>query len=281
MKYEAMSKLTSKFSVVEMCKVLGVGRENYYRWVKDEKKRERKRLAEIPLVNKIEEIFNESDRISGYRIIRKELEEQGYKISEYRVRKIMKENGFYPENSRKYKPSRNGKSDGKYYKNLLKQNFKTDKPNQVWVGDITYVKTNIGWVYLAVIIDLFNREVIGYAISKKMNVELVKQALANAIGRRGRTDGLVFHSDRGSQYSSKAYQKMLLENGFIGSMSRPGCPYDNSCVESFFASLKKEKIYRRRYEKMEEVRKDVFWYIEMFYNRKRRHSALEYRTPVE
>ena len=193
----------------------------------------------------------------------------------------MKENGFYPETSRKYKPSRNGKADGKYYKNLLKQNFKTDKPNQVWVEDITYVKTNIGWVYLAVIIDLFNREVIGYAISKKMNVELVKQALANAIGRRGRTDGLVFHSDRGSQYSSKAYQKMLLENGIIGSMSRPGCPYDNSCIESFFASLKKERIYRREYYGINDFRIDMFRYIEIFYNRKRRHSYLGYVSPIK
>lgn len=139
----------------------------------------------------------------------------------------------------------------------------------------------MGWVYLAVVIDLFNREIIGYDLGKKIDSQLVKNALGNAIGRRGIKEGLIFHSDRGCQYASKGYQEMLKEKKMQGSMSRPGCPYDNSCVESFFASLKKEKIYRREYATMEEVKKDVFWYIEMFYNRKRRHSTLKYMTPIE
>ncbi len=181
----------------------------------------------------------------------------------------------------KYKPPRNGKADGRYYIDKVQQKFEVKEKNQIWAGDITYIKTAIGWVYLASVIDLFNREVIGYAVSKQINTELVKQALGNAIGRRGVKEGLIFHSDRGSQYASKSYQSMLEENGITGSMSRPGCPYDNACVESFFASLKKEKIYRRKYDTMEEVRRDVFWYIEVFYNRKRRHSTLQYMTPIE
>ena len=228
----------------------------------------------------MEEIFKESDKTAGYRVIWRELKEQGYEVSEYKVRQIMKQNGFYPETCVKYKPAHNGKTDGKYYKNRLKQNFKTKKPNRVWTGDITYIKTKIGWVYLAVVIDLFNREVIGYATSKRMTVELVKQALANAIGKRGRSDGLIFHSDRGCQYSSKAYQKMLKEYGIIGSMSRHGCPYDNSCVESFFATLKKERIYRREYFGLNDFRFDMFRYVELFYNRKRRHSYLGYVSPI-
>jgi putative transposase len=139
----------------------------------------------------------------------------------------------------------------------------------------------VGWVYLAVVIDLFNREIIGYDLGKKIDSQLVKNALGNAIGRRGIKEGLIFHSDRGCQYASKRYQEMLKEKKMQGSMIRPGCPYDNSCVESFFASLKKEKIYRREYATMKEVKKDVFWYIEMFYNRKRRHSTLKYMTPIE
>ena len=128
---------------------------------------------------------------------------------------------------------------------------------------------------------MYNREVIGYALSKSIDTELVKKALGNAIGRQGVKEGLLFHSDRGSQYASKGYEKMLKENGIKGSMSRPGCPYDNSCMESFFATLKKERVYRRNYDTMEEIRQDMFRYIELFYNRKRLHSVLGYMSPVE
>ena len=128
--------------------------------------------------------------------------------------------------------------------------------------------------------DLYNREVIGYSISKKIDTELVKQALSNAIARNGISNALVFHSDRGCQYSSKGFHQMLEEYGIVGSMSRPGCPYDNSCMESFFATLKKERIYRREYDTMDEVKKDMFRYIELFYNRKRLHSVLGYMSPV-
>ena len=193
----------------------------------------------------------------------------------------MRENGFYPETRKKYKPYRKGKADGKYYRNLIQQNFRAEKRNQVWVGDITYLKTKLGWVYLAAVIDLYNREVIGYAVSKKIDTELVKQALGNAIARSGVAEGLVFHSDRGSQYASRGYQKMLAEYGIEGSMSKPGCPYDNASMESFFATLKKERIYRREYVTMEEVKADMFRYIELFYNRKRIHSVLGYMSPVE
>lgn len=280
MKYEAISRLIKQFSVVRMCEALGVRKQNYYRWIRQEKKREVKRVKELPIINKIEKVFKDSDKTYGYRVIKKELEGQGILLSEYKIRKIMKENGFYPETSTKYKPAHNGKADGKYYKDKLRQKFKTNKPKEVWVGDITYIRTSMGWVYLAVVIDLFNREVIGYAISKKINAELVRQALANAIAKEGKAEGLIFHSDRGCQYSSKIYQKMLKENEMMGSMSRPGCPYDNSCSESFFATLKKERIYRRRYTGLKDFKQDMFRYIEVFYNRKRRHSYLGYVSPV-
>jgi len=161
----------------------------------------------------------------------------------------MRENGMYPETRTKYKPMHNGKVNGRYYRNLLQQNFRTEKKNQVWVGDITYIKTNMGWVYLATVMELYNREIIGYSISKKIDTELVKAALGNAIRIKE-------------------------------SMSRPGCPYDNSCKESFFATLKKERIYRREYDTMKDVERDLFRYIELFYNRKRLHSVLGYMSPV-
>ena len=209
MKYEAIPRLTKKFSVVKMCETLGVKRQNYYRWIRQERKNKEKHIKELSIINKIEEIFNDSDKTYGYRAIKKEIEEKGISLSEYKVRKIMRENGFYPQTSTKYKPSHNGKIAGKYYGNRLKQKFKTNKPNQVWVGDITYIKTSIGWVYLAIVIDLFNREVIGYWVSKKINAELVKQALTNAIARRGTENDLIFHSDRGVSIPVRLINKCL------------------------------------------------------------------------
>lgn len=281
MKYEAIRRYSTRFDVKKMCEVLGVKRSSYYKWLKSRMNQEKRELDEKKEIEMIEEVFESSDRIWGYRNITKELKSKGVEISEYRVRRLMRENGFYPELAVKFKPQKNGKSDGRYCENRGKQDFSVKGKNKVWAGDITYIKTSVGWVYLAVVMDLFNREVIGYDIGKKIDTQLVKNALGNAIGRRGLTEGLIFHSDRGCQYASNGYQDMLREKNMQGSMSKPGCPYDNSCVESFFASLKKEKIYRRKYDTMEEVKKDVFWYIELFYNRKRRHSTLQYMTPVE
>ena len=261
--------------------MLRVRRSGYYRWLEKSRKTAEQLVEEKREIKLVEDAFEASDRIFGYRNITRELKKKGIEISEYKVRRLMRENGLYPELAVKFRPQRNGKSDGRYCEDRVKQNFRPKEKNKVWAGDITYIKTNVGWVYLAVVMDLYNREIIGYELSKKIDTQLVKTALGNAIGRRGKSEGLIFHSDRGCQYASKGYQQMLEEKGMEGSMSRPGCPYDNSCVESFFASMKKEKIYRRRYETLEDVKKDVFWYIEMFYNRKRRHSVLEYMTPVE
>lgn len=153
--------------------------------------------------------------------------------------------------------------------------------NEVWAGDITYIKSTLGWVYLAVVMDLYNREIIGYTVSKNINTELVKRALGNALARNEQGKKILFHSDRGVQYRSVDYGWMLAENNMDGSMSRAGCPYDNSCVEGFFATLKKECIYRRKYDTMEEIERDLFEYIELFYNRKRLHATLGYLSPVQ
>jgi transposase InsO family protein len=183
---------------------------------------------------------------------------------------------------RKYKPTHNGKSDGRYLEDRVKQQFRPEELNRVWAGDITYIKTNLGYVYLATVLDLCSKEAIGYHISERIDTELVKTALGNAIGRvGGATTKLIFHSDRGCQYSSKAYQSFLAEHKITGSMSRPSCPYDNSCLESFFSSAKRECIYRKEYDNIDEVKKDLFEYIELFYNRKRMHETLGYLTPAE
>lgn len=169
MKYEAIKANSSIFEVKKMCQVLGLKAPNYYCWKKQREMGSEKRKQELIDIKQIEEIFVKSDKIYGYRMITKQLEKNGHPMSEYRARRIMRENGFYPETRTKYKPTHNGKTEGKYSKNIVRQNFTTSKKNQVWVGDITYIKTIIGWVYLGVVIDLYNREVIGYSISIKID----------------------------------------------------------------------------------------------------------------
>lgn len=281
MKYEAIKANSSMFSVRKMCHALGLKEGNYYRWENQQRKVKQKKESEYWLIKKIEEVFIESKMTYGYRKMRRELKKENIFLSEYKKRRIMRVNGIYPITMTKYKPYRNGKTIGQYSKNIVNRNFRASAPNKIWAGDITYIKTSLGWVYLAVVMDLYNREIIGYSISKKIDTELVKRALGNAIAGKSNLKDLVFHSDRGCQYSSVGYRNMLAENGITSSMSRPGCPYDNSCVESFFATTKKECIYQKKYATMEEVKFDLFDYIEMFYNRKRMHSVLNYISPVE
>jgi transposase InsO family protein len=156
---------------------------------------------------------------------------------------------------------------------IAAKNFRPEEPNKVWVSDITYVKTSLGWYYLAFVMDLYNREIIGYSASKYIDTELVKRAVGNAIAKYPNVEGTIFHSDRGSQYASSGLRNILQEYGMLQSMSRSGCPFDNSCIESFFACLK-------QYENTSEVDMDLFQYIELFYNRKRMHSYLNYLSPI-
>ena len=244
----------------ELCKVLGVRKSGYYSWKKGMERRNQKRQEERSLIESLEKIFLSNKKIYGYRKLFKAAIKEGIQISEYKVRKLMKQSGMYSERVEKIKPKTNSKeSDNTVYsENIVNRNFDIGDMNKVWAGDITYIKTQTGWTYLSIVMDLFNREIIGYSISKNIDTELVKSALGNAISRVNNTEGIIFHSDRGSQYRSKGYKNMLDENKIISSMSKAGCPYDNSCVESFFATLKKECIYRKSYATIEEIRRDVF-----------------------
>ena len=281
MKCEAIHAHSSEFSVRKMCKTLELCESSYYQWLRGEKRRRERQQEEQGLIKEVKRVFEETNRIYGCRRLQRTLAEQGIELSEWKVRRIMRENGMYPETMKKYKPGKSGTADGKYFENLIEQDSSCEGPNEKWVGDITYLRTMLGWVYLAVVIDLYNREVIGYSISRNIDTELTCRALSNALQRRGESEGsLLFHRDRGCQYTSKRYQRMLAENGIQGSMSKAGCPYDNSVMESFFASLKKEYFYRKEYVSMDEVENDLFYYIEVFYNRKRLHSSLGYMSPV-
>ena len=282
MKYEAICTYSSEYSVRKMCEVLGQRESSYYQWCSRLRRRLEKRESEEEIIRKVGEVFEGSKRVYGYRKMHRALVKEGYDLSEYKVRKIMRESGYFPVVVQKYRPNRKGKIDGRFFENKVNQNFKVESPNRIWTGDITYIRTRIGFVYLAVVIDLYNREIVGYSISKEIDAELTKAALGNALARRGKSrDNLIFHSDRGCQYSSKSYQAMLKTNEIEGSMSRPACPYDNACAESFFSNAKRECIYRKEYDGLEEVKRDLFEYIELFYNRKRIHAALGYLSPVE
>ncbi|MBE7066360.1 MAG: IS3 family transposase, partial [Ruminococcaceae bacterium] len=278
---EAIYMHSPEYPVSKMCKALGVYENQYYRWIRANERRKRRRQAEQELVDKVIKVFKDNKEVYGckkiYMAINKEIH-----VSEWKIRKIMRENGLYSVCIKKYKASRGkSKTDNQYSENLLNRQFDVSTIGVVWAGDITYIPTNMGWVYLAAVMDLYNREIIGYQVSTEINTELTVRALDNAKARSVKQEGIIFHSDRGSQYTSKRYQKNLEDSGIRSSMSAPGCPYDNSCMESFFAGLKKECTRRRKYATIEEVKRDLFEYIELFYNRKRLHSTLGYMSPVE
>ena len=281
MKYEAIREHSREFSVRKMCIVLNLAEGAYYQWLHRKQGRQAKKEKEKVIIDKVREVFEAAKQVYGYRKMQLAMVREGWPISEYKVRRIMRENGFYPVSTRKYKPARKGKSTGNYFENLVRQNFHPARLNEIWAGDITYIKTNLGWAYLAIILDLYNKEVIGYSVSKFIDSELVKRALSNALVKTGGGKGTIFHSDRGIQYSSQSFQEMLAINGIQGSMSRPSCPYDNACVESFFSTAKRECLYRKEYATIEELKLDLFAYIELFYNRKRMHRSLGYKSPVE
>lgn len=282
MKYEAILRHSPIFTVERMCRALGLKSSAYHQWNRRRQERNARAEAYRELTQHVRQVFEDNRRVYGYRKMWRELVKGGLHISEYKVRKIMREAGLFPITTRRFRPGRSGRAEGRFFDNTLEQRFYASRPDEVWAGDITYIKTKLGWTYLAVVIDLFNREVIGHALSKSIDVELVKRALSSAIAKRGVTDApTVFHSDRGIQYASKSFMRMLADNGIVGSMSKGGCPYDNAVAESFFSSAKRECIHHTDYEDLEEVKRDVFSYIELFYNRKRMHSTLGYKTPVE
>jgi transposase InsO family protein len=264
-----------------MCETLGICHTTYYSWVKTKKRNEAKKAERVALIQKIEKVFKENKCVYGYRKMQHALAHAGVELSVYRLRKMMRENGMYPQLVKKFKPYSRTKSPGRYSPDYVRQQFKTEGFNKVWAGDITYIRTKLGWVYLSIVMDLHNREIIGYSVSKEMNAELVRRSLGNAIFQKDGVQGTIFHSDRGVQYASESFQKMLEQHEITSSMSRAGCPFDNSCVEGFFASMKKEWIYKKDYISMDEVEKDLFEYIELFYNRKRLHKTLGYLSPVQ
>jgi len=262
-----------------MCEMLGVSRSGYYAWAHRPESPRRKRHAQ--LTQEVARVFWQSRRLYGSPKITEALRRQGIRVSSKTVARIMKKQGFQSRTVRKYKATTNAQHTLPVHENVLNQQFTADAPHQVWMADITYIGTDEGWLYLASILDLCTRKVVGWHVDERMTKELAIQALEKAVQRERPRGEVLHHSDRGSQYASHEYQKRLLAYGMKSSMSRKGNCYDNACVESFHSLLKKELVYQEKFRTREEAKRKLFEYIEIFYNRQRLHSALGYQTPVE
>ena len=278
MKYWFIDQHCSTHGVQKMCRVIEASRSGYYRW-KIQPQSKRQKENEKILVE-IKEAHKNSRKTYGSPRIAEELRSNGTTCSKKRVARLMKIHGIVGKAKKKFKATTNSNHTLPVAENLLNQNFAAEKPNTVWVSDITYIPTREGWLYLAVILDLYSRQVVGWAMSDRLTSGFVVRALYQAIGRRHPASGCILHSDRGVQYASTDFRDVLSAYGFIQSMSRKGNCYDNAVAESFFHTLKTEHVYDYQYETRAEARQSIFEYIEMFYNRQRRHSALGYRSPV-
>ena len=263
--------------MTKLCEVLQVKRSGYYAWDKRPKSRREQRRERIAKV--VEAEFHASHRIFGSKKITKKLRSQGEKVSRGLVSRIMQEKGLRSKVVKKYRATTNSKHNLPVAENLLNREFNATRLNEKWVSDITYVATDEGWLYVAGILDLYGHEVVGWSMGERMTKELVIGCLNQARGRRGNPRGVLLHSDRGSQYCSNEYQRILKNHGFACSMSRKGNCWDNAPMESFWGKLKQEWLNGKRFKTRAEARAAIFWYIEVFYRRQRPHEANNYLTP--
>lgn len=273
-----MQQHKTEFPISVMCDVLSVSRSGYYAWQK--KPVSKREKANAKLLESIRTAHRDSGEAYGSPRIYQALKEQDIPCSESRVARLMREDGLRAKSKRRFKATTNSKHNLPVAPNLPQRDFSPAEPNQVYAGDITYIWTTEGWLYLAVVIDLFSRSVVGWAMDKRMTRQLVMDALTMAVQRRRPPSGVIFHSDRGSQYASADYQSLLAKHGMRCSMSRKGDCWDNAPVESFFGSLKQELVFHQRYPIRFHARQSIFNYIERFYSRRRLHSSLGYKSPA-
>jgi transposase InsO family protein len=264
-----------------MCKVLEVSRSSYYKWLKGDISK--RKLENQLLTDAIKKVFAESKQTYGSPRIVKELKRNGCKVSKPRVAKLMRLAGLRSKVKKKYKITTDSNHCYPVSKNHLNRAFNPDELNKIWVSDITYIRTSEGWLYLTTIIDLYDRQVIGWSMSKSLKtIETIIPAWNMAISKRNIIKPIIFHSDRGVQYACYEFRNHIEANKLITqSMSRKGNCWDNAAAESFFKTIKSELVYHEKYTTIKQAELSVFEYIEVWYNRKRLHSALGYRTPIE
>ena len=279
MKYDYIRSQRKEYKIVRLCNALEVSTSGFYDWLdrpESNRSRENRQLME-----KIKRSHEQSREIYGSPKIHKDLIAENEICSVNRVARLMKEADIKSKVARKFVITTNSKNTMQPAPDLLQRQFVVNRHDKAWVSDTTFIATREGWLYLAVILDLFSRQVIGWAMSTKNNTELVQDALTMAMRRRGKVKDVIVHSDQGSTYASGDYQRQLNDNQLRCSMSRKGECLDNAVAESFFGSLKNELVYHEDYKTRSEARQSIFEYIEVFYNRKRRHAFLNYMTPVE
>jgi putative transposase len=278
-KYAFMRDHADEFRLTTMCRVLKVHRSGYYAWRRSPLSARAK--DDRRLLGLITQQWLESDRVYGHRKVTTDLRELGEACSRHRVRRRMKGEGLRAQVGYGKRPRPRGGLEGTVAGNVLNREFVTAAPNEAWVTDITYIRTYEGWLFLAVVLDLFSRQVVGWAMRSSQHTDVVLQALLSAVWRRKPKPGLILHSDQGCQFTSEDWQAFLKAHGIVCSMSRRGNCHDNAVAESFFQLLKRERIKRRIYATHADARADVFNYIELFYNPKRRHGSNGDLSPVE
>ena len=279
MKFRFVQENRETFRVGKMCEVLKVSRSGYYAWRRrgpSEREEVDRRLAV-----KIREIHAANRKTYGSPRIYNALQERGIRCGKHRVAKIMRFESLRGCSKQRFRSTATVRAERAAAPNRLERNFHSEQPDRVWVGDITQVRTHQGWLFLAVLLDLYSRKIVGYATASRAHQDLALEALEKAVRSRRPTYGLMHHTDRGAQYGSAEYQDQLDRHGMICSMSRPGKCVDNAVAESFFHTLKTEWLYHFRFSTREQARLAIFDYIEGFYNRTRMHSTLGYRSPEE
>lgn len=279
MRYQFIKEQAGSFAVAVLCRLLAVSRSGYYAWLT--RPRSARAQENTTLIGHIRAAFEASDRTYGSPRLWLELREQGLRCGENRVARLMHGAGIRAETVRRFQVTTDSNHSLPIAPNLLNRQFGAEEADRRWVADITYIWTKEGWLYLSAVLDLFSRRVVGWSLQPTLETGLVLEALAMARLQRRPAAGLLHHSDRGSQYASGRYQQRLNEAGMVCSMSRKGDCYDNAVAESFFATLKKELIHRRRFDTREAARCAVFEWIEVWYNRRRRHSSLGYLSPAQ
>ncbi len=278
MRFAFIAKHRHVWPVSWLCAALGVSRSGFHAWLN--RPVSARAVYDKKLGSAMRKSFKDSDRTYGARRIWRDVLEEGFACGLHRIERLMRVNGL------KARPRRRGlpRDDGErsvIADNVLDRDFQADRPNRKWLADFTYIWTAEGWLYVAAVLDLFSRRIVGWSMKAERDASLVMDALMMAVWRRGKADALVHHSDQGSQYTSEQFQRLLADHGITCSMSRSGNVWDNSAMESFFSSLKTERTARKTYRTRDAARADVFDYIERFYNPKRRHSKLGYLSPIQ
>lgn len=279
MRFDFIEAQKANYPVRLLCSVLEVSRAGFYAWLK--RRPSQRSIEDQKLLAEIRAIHAESRGTYGSPRIHAELRERGHHVGKNRVARLMGENEVKSGRRKKFVKTTDSAHDHPIADNVVARNFEAQAPNDVWVTDITYIRTGEGWLYLAAILDLFSRRVVGWATSSSLHRQLALDALSEALSTRDVRPGLVHHSDRGCQYASIEYREVLDANDMVCSMSRKGDCWDNAVAESFFATVKGELVDRRCFATHAEARRALFDYIELFYNRRRRHSSLGYAIPTE